>query len=245
MAAPARFDPDHPPPGLEGLTPDFIADLHDLAAKYGADVRGVEGLRRIGLPTPRPCQVTVTVPPSVQRNMTVRPVPADGDPSALCLMLLDDEANSYVLWDRRCTADDVRKAMAEVDAALAVCRDPATGRRMRVVSDRYAPPPLAVDSVFDRKGKVMSLPEGVDTDAVRQQFDRPDDLAVVPDAGGPGRHGLCRASDFGRIARRPAAVARVLARHGLRSRAEFGSLPEDARKRLLEEIEEELDREDG
>lgn len=244
MAAPVRFDPDDPLPGLEGLSSEFIADLHDLVAKYGADVRGVEGLRRIGLPTPRPSQVTVTVPPSAQRNMTVRPVPADEDVSAICIMLLGDETDSYILWDRRCTVADVRDAMARVDAEMAAFRDPATGTRMRIASDTYAPPPLSVDATFDRRGKVMTLPADIDPDVVLHQFDRPDDVAVVPDASGSGRHGLCRKEDLGRVIRRAGAVARVLARHGMRTRAEFGLLPKDAQQRILAEVEEELDRDD-
>ncbi|MEY4744840.1 MAG: hypothetical protein RL272_785 [Candidatus Parcubacteria bacterium] len=245
MAGPVAFDPEHPLPGLDGFSPAFVADLYDFASNYGADVRGVEGLRRIGIPTPRPAQVTVTVPPSKHRNMTVRPVPADGDVSMVCILLLDDDEHSFVMWDRRCTVEDVRRAMAVVDAEMSSCRDPATGRRLRVVSDLYAPPPLAFDLVFGRKGMVVVLDEGADPEAARHQFDRPDEVAVVPDAGGRGRHGLCRKADLGLVARRDAIVARALARHGLRTREEFGRLPEDARRRLLAEIQAEFDAEEG
>lgn len=239
MGVPERFD-QQLPPRLEGLGPAFIVDLRDLVACYGAEVRGIEGLRRINLPTPLPCQVTVTVPPSRMGNVSLRPYPFDGDTSGFIVLVLDDEARSYVQWDMRVTAAEVRDAMAVVDAEMAHCRDPLTGRRRRVACDTYAPPQLQVGRIFAGRD-VLLVPKEVDPEVMRLQFDFPDDLVVVPDADGRGTPGLRRARD----AARDAVTGRVRAKYGVRSQADVDRMPRDRLQAMLAEIEAELDREDG
>ena len=234
------FDPARPLPGLEGLDAAFIADLHDFCANYGVEVCLVEGLRRMTVPSAVPALVTVTVPPSRMKNITVRKTPVDDYVSALCIMILDDEVHSYVQWDRRVTVMQVREAMAAVDAEMAHCRHLLTGRRQPVYSDQYAPPPLEVDRFFARKGKVVVLGVGADPEAVRHQFDRPDDLTIVPDAGGKGRHGLRRTAYHEDGSRVDKIAAKVLERYGVKSQADIDRMPRDRLQRMLAEIEAEI-----
>ncbi|HTM68030.1 MAG TPA: hypothetical protein VL426_01920 [Candidatus Binatia bacterium] len=242
MGTPERFD-QRLPPELEGFGPAFYRDLRDLAASYGSDVRGIEGLRRIDLPTPLPCQVTVTVPPSKMGNLNLRPFPFDGNVSRFITLVLDDEVNSYVQWDMRVTAAQVKEAMAAIDAEMAHCRDPLTGRRRRVASDTYAPPHLQVDRVFGEQGAVMLLPKDVDPEVMRLQFDRPADLMVLPDADGKGHRGLCRKSDVVLRSRYDEVVERVLARYGVHGQAQIDGMSRERLQAMLEEVERELEKE--
>lgn len=239
MGIPERFD-QKLPSQLAGFGPAFVVDLRDLVACYGAEVRRIEGLRRLNLPTPLPCQVTVTVPPSRMGNVSLRPYPFDGDVSRFIILVLDDEARSYVQWDMRVTAAQVRDAMAVVDAEMAHCRDPVTGRRRSVACDTYAPPQLRVDRVFARKDLAF-VPKEIDPEAMRLQFDRPDDLAIVPDADGRGTPGLRRVRKAGSDARRDEVTARVLAKYGVRDQADIDGMSRARLQAMLAEIEADLD----
>lgn len=239
MGIPDRFD-QRLPPELEGFGPAFYRDLLDLVRCYGTDVRGIEGLRRMHLPTPVPCQVSATAPPSKMGNVSVRPVPFDGDLSRLCVLVLDDGVASYVQWDRRITAAQLKAAMAQVDAEMAHCRD-AFGRRQRVPTDRYAPPELSVDKVFGRQ-KVLLVGKA-DGEVLRQQFDRPDDLVVVPDADGKGNPGLCRKRDLARASREDEVTERVMAKYGVRDQSDIDGMSRPRLQQMMAEIAAELEKE--
>lgn len=226
------------PHELEGFSPAFVADLRDMVAKYGAEVRGIEGLRRMNLPTPLACQATVTVPPSRMGNISLRPAPFDGDVSRLCILILDDAARSYVQWDRRVTVAEVKAAMAAVDAEMAHCRDPLTGARRRVVCDTFAPPQLSVDAVF-AGGKVVRLSADVDPSVMRLQFDRPGEVVIERADGGAV---LRRMTETELEARRDEVTARVLAKHGVRDDGDVEAMSRDRLQDMLAEIAAELEK---
>lgn len=237
MGSPDRFD-QRLPPELEGFGPAFFNDLRDLISCYGADVRGVEGIRRIELPTDPPCQATTTVPPSDKANLSVRTRPTD--PGAYVILVLQDHpAVPYVQWDRRVTAAEVRAAMAKVDADMAHTRDPLSGRRRRVPSDRYATPQLRVDDTF-KPGTVMVLGEKIDPEMMRLQYDRPDDLVVLANADGKGHHGLRLKRDVVQALREDEVTERVLAKYGVKGQEQIDAMSHARLAAMLAEIEEEL-----
>lgn len=241
MSAPdSPFAPEDVPAALAGLDAALVADLHDLVAKYGEDVRGVPGLRRLTLSGPTVIHASVTVSPSPYRHVFLSSLSGAMMAGSAHAMLLKDGKPSALMWDKAFSLADVRAAIAATDAGRPECRDPATGLRRRVISDGWAKPKLSVDAVFDKKGQVI-LPsgDGSDVEMLLAQFDRPDDLAVV-DAG-EGRKGLCRKTDLPRVARREAATAAVLARRGIRSQAQIERMSRAALDALLAEIEAELD----
>jgi hypothetical protein len=243
-ATDSPFTPEDVPAELAGLDAALVADLYDLVAKYGEDVRGVDGLRRLTLPGPRPIHASVTVHPSPYRHVLLSTMAGAIMAGTAHAMLLKDGKPSALMWDKAFSLADVRAAIAAADTEHADCRDPVTGVRRRVVSDGWAKAKLSVDAVFGTKGKVI-LPsgDGMDAETLLAQFDRPDDLAVI-DAG-EGRRGLCRKVDLSRIARREAATAAVLARRGIRSQAQIDRMSHSALRGMLAEIEAELDRQDN
>ena len=141
----------------------------------------------------------------------------------------------------RVTARQVIEAMALVDAEMAHCRDPLTGRRRRVASDTYAPPHLMVSRVFAKRGAVMVLGKDIDPAVMRLQFDRPDDLVVLPDADGKGHHGLGLTRDALRESRRDEVTERVLEKYGVRGQLQIDGMSHERLKAMFDEIEAELD----
>lgn len=242
--ADSPFAPEDVPAALAGLDAAFVADLYDLVAKYGEDVRGTPGLRRMTLPADPPIHVSVTVSPSPYRHVmlgTMAGAMMAGDAHA---MLLKDGKPSALIWHKSFSLEGVRAAIAAADAARTEFRDPQTGARRRVHRDGFSGARLSVDEVFDAKGKVI-MPSGDDGDAeqLRQQFDRPDDLAVVE--VGPGNQVLCRKADARRVQRRDAATSAVLARRGITSSAQVERMSRASLNALLAEIEAELDGDDN
>lgn len=239
-ATDSPFAPEDVPAELAGLDAAFVADLYDLVAKYGEDVRGVPGLRRLTLPGPKPVYASVTVSPSPYRHVLLSAMAGAMMAGNAHAMLLKDGKPSALMWDKSFSLADVRAAVVAADAERPECRDPATGARRRVISDGWSRATLSVDAVFDKKGMVI-FPSGDDADVqmLLAQFDRPDDLTVV-DAG-EGRKGLCRKADLPRIARREVATAAVLARRGIRSSAQIERMSRASLDALLAEIEAELD----
>jgi hypothetical protein len=236
----ALFEPEDVPDALSGADAAFLADLHDLAAKYGTDVQGVEGLRRVALDVgAKTVFVSVCVEPSPYRSILVSPWTGGGSVTASHKMLMRRTA-SFVLWDRSIALADVRAGMIALDAEMAAAREPLTGARLRMVSDRGANAKLRVDQIFAERGKAIGSYHGDDPEAFRLQFDRPDDVAVVtaPD----GRKMLCHRRDARGFApgAQEAAILRAIERRGLKTEADLRKLSETQLREMHDEIKADL-----
>jgi hypothetical protein len=234
------FEPEDVPAGLAGIDAGLLADLYDLVAKYGVDVAGAEGLRRYGFTLPKAIHVSVTVQPSRQRNMILSPWAGGARVDASHFFMIKDGVASFVLWDRTYSVADVRAAIAAADAEMDAFRDPLSGARRRIASDAFSKAKLQVDVVFAQRGKAVMPGDGIDIETLRQQFDRPDDVAVVtmPD----GRQFLCHRRDERGFdpARKEEAILRMLERHGISTLKELNALPKAELEWLYAELSAEL-----
>lgn len=234
------FEPEEIPQGLAGIDAALLADLYDVVAKYGVDVAGAGGLRRLTFGSPKEMHVSVTVSPSRQRNILVSTMVGGANVTRSHMFLIRDGLASFVLWDRSYTVADVRAAIAALDADMDPTRDPLSGARRRMATESASSAKLSVDAVFAERGKAVMSSDGIDAEDLRRQFDRPDDLAVVslPD----GTRLLCRRRDahgFDPV-RREAAILRLLARHGIRTREELDGLTKEQLERFHAELTAEI-----
>jgi hypothetical protein len=234
------FEPEEIPEGLPGIDAALLANLYDLVAKYGTDAAGVEGLRRLAFSSPKEIYVSVTVQPSRQRNMIVSPWAGGARADKSHFFMIKDGLASFVMWDRSFSLADVRAAIDIVDADMDATRDPLTGARRRMASDAPSQAALQVDVVFAERGKAVMPSGDTDAEALRQQFDRPDDVAVITLRD--GRRLLCHRRDANGLdpSRKEEVILRILGRHGIRTQAELAALSKDDLERLHAEISAEL-----
>lgn len=184
--------------------------------------------------------VSVTVQPSRQRNMILSPWAGGARVDASHFFMIRDGVASFVVWDRAYSVADVRLAIAAADADMDATRDPMTGARRRMASDALSKAKLQVDVVFAERGKAVIAGDGIDLETLRQQFDRPDDVAVVTRTD--GRRFLCHRRDERGFdpARKEQAILRMLERHGISTIAELNALPKAELARLYAELAADL-----
>ncbi|MBI4142824.1 hypothetical protein HY480_03050 [Candidatus Uhrbacteria bacterium] len=215
-AAIARFEPKDVPPELAGCTAELLADLHDCIAKFGMEDRG-DHVRRGSLDEPSEVHVTVSTDPERLGIVIIGP---GGETAGKTHVFLLAEGRHLILWDGRVTVEHVRAFIARVDEMMAKrgLVDATTGARTAVVSDCVVPSKDSVDRVFATPGVCIPvLPGGPDAETMRQRFDRPEEVGIMNDLGGPA---LYRVRDLPYIKHRQRVAERVLARHGITPTAE-------------------------
>ncbi|MDO8622331.1 MAG: hypothetical protein Q7R80_03820, partial [bacterium] len=238
--AAARFQSPEFPPELEGLDGALLADLHDCVSRFGGEDH-TDHVRRGSLREPVEVHVCVSTKPD---NRTIMIIGPGGQTTEGAHMFrLSGLPQAMVIWDNRLRVEDICAFIARMDEIMAERGfvDPKTGARTKVVSD-HPTPKGSVDRVFAKPGTCMPvLPGGPDAETMRQEFDRPDDIAIV--ANPFGGQVLCHQRDVPLIQRREVVAKRVLARHGLTTIDEIGGISWDRVLELREEIERETARE--
>ncbi|MDO8599139.1 MAG: hypothetical protein Q7S02_03440, partial [bacterium] len=238
--AAARFQSPEFPPELEGLDGALLADLHDCVSRFGGEDH-TDRVRRASLHEPTEVHVCVSTVPENRTTMIIGP---GGQTSEGAFMFrLSGSPPAMVIWDNRVRVEDIRAFIARMDEIMAKRGfvDPETGARTKVVSD-HPTPKGSVDRVFAIPGTCMPvLPGGPDAETMRQEFDRPDDIAIVTDPF--GGQALYHQRDVPSIQRRHAVATRVLARHGLATANQIGGVSWERVLQLREEIERETARE--
>lgn len=229
----AAFTPQQQlPEELVGLTPELLANLHDCVSKFGgADHE--EQMRRIALNEPNEIYVGISMRPGNNGISIIGPGAMSSEGSHMFPL-----PDGIVLWDTRVTVADIQRFIARIDAVMAErgAVDKETGERRKVETD--APPAQwQVDRIFVEPGMVMAVLPGMDPEAMRQQFDRPDEVAINADPFA-GTTVLCHKRDLPLLAERSRVTISVLRRHGITAPEQVQSLPF---QRVLE-IRREIDR---
>lgn len=185
------FEPTDPlPEHLSGLNGRTLADLHDLALKFGFAYEGLNQ-RYLQIRKPFAFRVSATVP-DYTFGQTCLMV---GSPSGAITILVP---TGFVLWNRSIAVKDVRRAIREEDCRMMRCGfiDPGTGIRTGIY-DPAATGRLAVDDVFADPDTILSPPpSGLAINTFVERFDRPRDLAFVHMACGIR---ICLKSEAARI----------------------------------------------
>jgi hypothetical protein len=236
----APFAPEAVPHGLKGLTAELVADLYDCCAKFGKDVVGASGLRRLTLKDDPPIFISVCVPPSPYRHVMVSAIPGGVPPDAHAVPLgADGGLNASLRWDRAVAVSAVRRGIAARDARMREAGGfDAAGRRVRVASDDLSADRLPVDRVLAERGKRLAVIGCRDPDAARAMFDRPEDVVAVGMA--PEGVVVCHRRDAVRADDYERAVRAVLARRGIARHEQVERMSGAELRELMAEIDEEL-----
>jgi hypothetical protein len=234
METKALFEPETLPAELAGLTPDMLANLYDAALKFGADLEGAD-VRRLCAKSPKEIYVSVVVPPSAGRSMMISCWPGNINVADAHYFVLRDGCRSWVRWHKSFTVDDIVQFLAGVDAEMAALGavNPATGVRSRKVSPTHSDWKLRVDEVFAVRGKMVQ--PVMPAEMLREQFDRPHDVAVYRHPS--GRDLLCRAGDLSFIRKRMEALSAVLRRRGIVGLADVDRLSKEERRAIFAEAD--------
>lgn len=191
------FEPKNPPECLKELSAEILADLHDLASKYG-DLNSERNMRLLSSEAPRPFYVTAVLKPG-NLNMLVSSLPGFSTIRAenARSFLLSDPLPSAVIWDITVTAEDAREFITGMDAHLREMGaiDPETGERLAVEKDDSYPADrtIRVSDIFTGSGVVVQVPEMTNPEEFRHRFDRPEELHLV--AIGKGGYGFVHKKD--------------------------------------------------
>ncbi|KPJ86046.1 hypothetical protein AMJ57_00595 [Parcubacteria bacterium SG8_24] len=186
------FTPIVVPPALSGLDSDGLANLYDLVIKFGTDIPGV-AQRRLCHPTAgSPC---VRATSGKRHDIIVSRRPDGVRFEDAWVVHLLDLSGSFVAWQRGVALDEVRSLIDETDALMARNGHvhPRTRERLRVGNGEVGiRRKHAVDEVFNERGLIIPPFPGMDVEALRQMFDRPEEVATLR---GTTRSGLVRRRD--------------------------------------------------
>lgn len=235
------FEPKNPPECLKELSAEILADLHDLASKYG-DLNSERDMRLLSSEAPRPFYVTAVVKPG-NFNMLVSSMPGFSTIRAenARSFLLSDPLPSAVIWDITVTAEDAREFIAGMDAHLREIGaiDPETGERLAIEKDDSYPVDrkIRVSDIFTGSGVVVQVPEMTNPEEFRRRFDRPEELHLV--AIGKGGYGFVHKKDR-KFVKMADAIRKVADRWGLKDPDKIMRLPRGRLNQFMAEVTAEL-----
>lgn len=235
------FEPKNPPECLKELSAEILADLHDLASKYG-DLNSERNMRLLSSETPRPFYVTAVVKPG-NLNMLVSSMSGFSTIRAehARSFLLSDPLPSAVIWDITVTAEDAREFIAGMDAHLREIGaiDPETGERLAVEKDDSYPVNrvIRISDIFTGSGVVVQVPEMTNPEEFRRRFDRPEELHLV--VTGIAKYGFVHKKDR-KFVKMADAIRKVVDRWGISDPGTVTKLPKGQLDKFMAEVADEL-----
>lgn len=223
--------PNNLPPEI---TPELVADLHDCVFKFGIDDFDRRG-RRVWLS--EPTEIAVSVSPDVT-IFTTFVFGAGGHMSegaySACFT-----AGGILMWDKRVTANDIKLFIAKIDAIFLERGwiDHTNGARVRREAlVQTEPTRPSADRIFKDPGVPLLVPPGKNAQAMRLEFEDPEQVAVVTT---PFGQVLCHARDRVQVKRRQELAMQALRELGY---DDPSTLPQDIegvlalRKKIQERI---------
>lgn len=226
----------------EGFEPGLFRELIDIVRRFGNPAPEFAAMY-LAVKVPRPLLFIV---PAVFGKEVVHVFGGHAEvfTREMWMAPLNDDGRHSAHVDSAITADEVLLAKIFIDQVMRGHGgiDAASGERLRVpyaLSKRLFS--RSVDLVFDDQLPFLPNPHGhypaAALEAMRGQYDRPDDLCVVTD--GFGWAYLSLVSERDDLVAHDAAVQRVCARRGITSWEAFEEVLERDRAALEREIVEE------
>jgi len=230
MAYEVKNEKDLPP----GVTAAFLDDLHNCIFMFGLE-NTEDGMRRL-----RHTEPEITVCVSTDHAISTLLVFGEGGQMTGGCYCAQFKDGGMLLWDKRVPFAAVKLFVAKVDALFLKMGwiDLTNGSRVRRGHLVEKPGKRSVERTFTQPRAVLIVPPDKDAQAMRQEFDHPDELAVfVSSFGGEG---LCRSEDLAAITARHKAAAGILSELGY---DDLTKLPKDTEGilALREEIEKRLE----
>lgn len=198
------FEPIDLPDELTWVTAEFLADIYDMVIKFG-NVAPEDGISRFAI--------------SEEYSIS-----AKDDNSSIIITSSADEKGAHffgikggsrVYWPKSLSPKWLLDRMELIDKYCADkdLIDKETGARIRIDQDPdYRLPKLSVEKNFQTRGAAMPA-FGRDPEVLRQEFDRPEDLAIIQDSF--GTVSLCHKRDVEYLERRRLVAERVMAKNGI------------------------------
>lgn len=214
------FKPTEVPPELKGITAEFLADLNDLVKKFGIRDADYPCVRRLSMKEPKEIYVAASTD---KTNPTTIVAGAEGVASQGSLIIR--LTKGIIVWDKRVGIDDVRDCIAIIDAFMrerGFINENGERRQTNYVS-RSAK--FSVDSVFATPASIMPLLPGMpDAETMRQQFDKPEEVAIFSNPLFPEQISLCHKRDIELIRQRQNVVKNMLEKRGLATQKAIANL---------------------
>lgn len=207
-----------------GRAPGIIERLFAFVRAYGIASPEL-GMRFIAMRAPVPALVIIVDDPAKSQMLVAAGHIGYSNPVRVELTFGQD---GIVTWDPDVGVDDLQVFLDAMDGIMAEQGhyDPATGARTR-------PPEWMLDALLRRRiefvfdGPMARMRVATDdaflADAIRKQFDRPDDLAVFTNCF--GEVWLCRKEDHDEFLGRDAVMARLAPAFGAKSEADLDAMP--------------------
>lgn len=237
-----RFDPadlkhfqfkEPAPEELADATPEMLADLHDLAKKFGKKDE-YEHVCRFIMRCPKEISITVSIRPNNYSIVIIGP----GGQTNSGANIIPLTSGYIVIWDRRVAVVDMEVLISEADkdAQEKGLIDEATGKRLPLLLRTTKPSKMSVEQIFRERGSVMPVLPGQNAEEMRQAFDQPEEVAITSVAFGAGQC-LCHVRDLDFLEKRRQFGLAVLAERGFTSLEQIESLPMEKVLELREEIQ--------
>lgn len=233
-----RFTPQELPEELQRVDAALLAELYDLARKFGQEdaIGKVIRIKEEPPNTAKEIAVCVAADPENSTMLLFGPGGAMHQ-GAFTIEL----PSGLVIWDKRLSIADLRQFIDAIDnfASNDGWVDKDTGERIRIPVPPSEPAPLEVDVVFAKPGTTMPVfTGGPDAETLRLQFDRPEEVAIITDPLGGSI--LCHKRDLPYLRERQRVALKVLGRHNLKLPDDIGELSLEKVIQLRKEIEKEL-----
>ena len=228
-----RFRIERPDPNLPDITPEFLANLNDLARKFGTPFS--DGICMLSTDFPK--KISVQVAEDSQNPTTL--IVGEGNVASAGSFVISLQG-ALVLWDKRVSKADLETMIGYADsqARKAGLMD-AGGERpalSKLVPRRS--PEYAVDEIFSNPGMVMAvLPGGPDAQTLLSMFDRPEELAIITEPLS-NSESICRKQDLPLIEKRRRVVMEILSKHGIKILADVAGLSSEDVLALRKKIDE-------
>ncbi|MBI5077703.1 hypothetical protein HZB94_05000 [Candidatus Falkowbacteria bacterium] len=241
FSIPRRFDPEklknfqfkNPPPAeLAGVTPELLADLHDLVKNFGSR----ETKTNIcSIAAKEPLEIHVSISSKPENSMIIIIGPDGMTIAGANIITL--ASGRGVIWDRRISVVDIEAFIAKIDASAMENGwiNKETGKRLPCLR-KAKPSKMSVEQVFSRKGIAVSVPQGQNAEELRQEFDEPDKVAIVNNELGAGQS-LCHVRDVEYLKKRAHIALSIMAELGITSAQDAADLPWQKVLEIRERIE--------
>ena len=181
----AKFVFEDEPEGPQGVSPEFLADLHDLVLKFG----GYAGIEKRILSELGPVEIHIMVNPDPSVSAII--VMGAGGQATEGLYGGSFVSDGIFFWDKRIKVEDIVSLIKRVDTAFVEDGwvDPQTEERIRKEDIQIPPSPRSVAQTFQVHDAVLPVASGVDPESVCSQFDHPEELAIIE--GPLGTYCIC------------------------------------------------------
>lgn len=169
------------PKGLDGITAELIADLHDCVLSFGGSYSDEPAIKRLSLK--EPVELYVGIPSNPTRTQML--ITGEGGVTKEGMDFLPYTSGKDILFvDTRVRTEDIQRFIEAVDKVMAEKGyiNPHTGERRKDLSFKFDnPQKLSIEKILGSSSSVIAVPPGYDAqdaEKMRQDFDYPDEVVV-------------------------------------------------------------------